>query len=180
MARSRITQQGIQITNDNGAILQSLVVGEQLRTSVELKFFTTLRGASIAARLIEADNSSLSYSGGVPDEYPNAVKAGATVKYLPWLYQTSSDSDSETLVDTDELTVVSLDSDYVTNQFQIIWDQDIAEGFDPQPRPDRPVYAFFALEVRDGGTGDKQQIYKPLRGLIELRYSVDTSPFDAI
>lgn len=40
-----------------------------------------------------------------------------------------------------------------------------------QPQPDKPTYGFIDIEIQDSGVGDAQQIWKPFRGLIEIRYS---------
>ena len=183
MARSRITQRGVDITRDNGAILQSLIAGEQIRTEVTLRFFTSLHGATIRARLKEADNTNLAdgslieYSNGVPSAYPNQVKAGGQERNLSICYQYGPGEDSDRVAVPDSNGFITIHypthPDYTNNKFQIIWDDQITTLFDPQPLPDRPVYAFFGLEVRDTGEGEKQQIYKPMRGLIELRYSVN-------
>ena len=78
---------------------------------------------------------------------------------------------------------ISLTGDFATNCFEIIWDDRISQqhtqgstniaAWSPAPEPNRPVYGFFGLEVRDSGSGETQQIWKPLRGLIEVRYSVN-------
>lgn len=180
MARSKITNRGVDLTKDNGAILQSLVAGEQLRSEITLKWITSLNGFSIAARFIEADNSDLDYSDGVPIEYPTAAKTGATVQFLPIRYISAKTQDS----DSDDVYTVSTSSaptvistTQTINSFEIVWEDTIVDDFAPRPLPDQPVYGYFSLEVRDTGTGATQQIYKPMRGLVEFRYSVDQSFF---
>jgi hypothetical protein len=40
-----------------------------------------------------------------------------------------------------------------------------------QPTPDKPVYGFIGVEIADAGVGAQQQIWKPVRGLVEILYS---------
>ena len=44
-------------------------------------------------------------------------------------------------------------------------------GWSPQPSPNKPVYGYIDLEIRDTGVGTRKQVWKPFRGLVEVRYS---------
>ena len=181
MARSQITRANLDQTSDTGTLLQSLIRGEQLQTNVALGWFTNINGVTLTPRLIEADMTNVSFSNGRAEPYPSTVRSGAQSMQLPICYQfRAASGPGGTVVDGDLRTesantpyTIALDTGFTSNSFTIIWDDAIGTGWQQAPRPDRPSYAFFELEVRDTGAGDKQQIYKPLRGLIEVRYSVN-------
>lgn len=63
MARSKITNQSIQLQNDNGAVLWSFIDGEQQEFPVTLKFLTNIDGYNFEAVLIEGLNTG---NGRVP------------------------------------------------------------------------------------------------------------------
>ena len=57
------------------------------------------------------------------------------------------------------------------NIFDIVVPHTLCDAWDIQPSPNKPVYGFIGLEVADTGSGSAQQIYKPFRGFVEVRYS---------
>ena len=59
-------------------------------------------------------------------------------------------------------TLDIIDSDATDNTF---------DNWTTQPRPEKPSYGWIGLEVRDVGVGNAQQIWKPMRGLVEVLYS---------
>ena len=87
---------------------------------------------------------------GVKDDdgYPMTPKSGGQVTSLPILDTTTTD-----------------------NTFKIVIPEDLASLWTTQPTPNTPSYGWVGLEVADNATGDSQQIWKPLRGLVEVLYS---------
>lgn len=157
MARSKISSASKSLANDDGTVLFPVVNGEQLRTEFTLDWLTSLNGFNVHARIIEAVNDG---AGTKPTE----VKVGGVRRTL-----TISNGYIRDVDDGD-------------NKFSVVIPWDIVSGFDPQPLPDRPVYAFIDIEVGEPGTGDitnpvgmpvapDKQVWKPVRGLVSIDYS---------
>ena len=177
MARSRITQQGVQLNNDNGSILFSVIDGEMTRYQINPQWITNLNGYTIDAKIVEAQNS-----GG---QVPTAVKDGGITTNIKIRYQTGGDASADPSTATyNDLTGTNGDSPVViatagnvgttttpVGTFELIMPADLIASWSPQPAPDSPVYGFFGLEISDSGEGASQQIWKPMRGLVEVLYS---------
>jgi len=142
MARSKISSRAIDLITDDGSVIASIVHGEQLRLNVTASWLTNLSGYVLTATVVEGDNQQ--DSGLVP----------ATARSTP--------------VVTD---LAIIDTTPTDNIFDIVIPQDLINSWDTYPAPDKPVYGFIDLEIADPGVGDAQQIWKPLRGLVEVRYS---------
>jgi len=144
MARSRINSRSKDLIKDNGSVLLSVVEGEQIHMDITLNWITNLAGYTLTAKIVEADME------GELDEdgYPKDVKAGGVVTTLNILDSTPTD-----------------------NTFKIVIPEDLVDSWTTQPSPMTPSYGWIGLEVRDGGTGSAQQIWKPFRGLVEVLFS---------
>jgi len=141
MARTKITSTSKDLISDDGNVLISLVKGEQVRTLITVGWVANLTGYTIVAKIVEAAN--------VGDEaVPFAEDATVTVTTLPIIDTTPSD-----------------------NQFEIVFPATLVDSWDIQPTPDKPVYGYIGLEISDTGVGNLQQVWKPMRGLVEVRYS---------
>ena len=143
MPRSNITSKSKDLITDDGAILASVVKGEQTRLNITVGWLTNLSGYTITAKVVEGNNTQ--GSGATP-----------------------TDADSSNPVIT---TLSIIDSNAADNQFDIVIPQDLIDNWDTYPIPDKPVYGFIGLEIKDTGVGTAQQIWKPMRGLVEVRYS---------
>jgi hypothetical protein len=122
MARSKITSASKDLIDDNGAVLISVIKGEQIHIELTLSWLTNLQGYTIIAKVQEGQNNSLG-------TIPTAIQPSGVVTTLPLLNPLTTDNKI------------------------------------------KPVYGFIDLEVADTGTGNNQQIWKPFRGLVEIRYS---------
>ena len=142
MPRSAITSTSKDLIYDDGAVLVSVIKGEQTRLDIVASWLTNLSGYTITAKIIEADN--VQGSGQVP----------ATAASSPVV-----------------TTLSIIDSNAADNQFDIVIPQDLIDNWDTYPVPDKPVYGFIGLEIADTGVGVNQQIWKPMRGVVEVRYS---------
>jgi hypothetical protein len=142
MPRSKITSGSKDLITDDGAVLVSVVEGEQTRLDMVVGWLTNLSGYTITAKVVEGNN--VQGSGNKPDE-PQI--SGAVI------------------------TLPIIDSDATDNQFDIVIPQDIISTWATTPEPDKPIYGFIGLEIADTGTGNAQQIWKPMRGLLEVCYS---------
>lgn len=143
MARSDITGKTIDVISDDGSLLISVAQGEQLRFPVTLGWLTDLTGYTLTVKVVEAANVA-----GDLTTAPNEEQAAGQVTTLPIIDATVSD-----------------------NQFEFVVTGDLADAWAVQPAPDDPVYGYFALSVADTGVGDAQQVFVPLRGLVEVRYN---------
>jgi len=142
MPRSKITSKSQDLITDDGSIIASIVHGEQTRINVTASWLTNLTGYTITAKVVEGDN--VQDSGAIP----STARDTPVVTSLPILDTTPTD-----------------------NIFDIVIPQDLINTWDTFPAPDKPIYGFIDLEIADTGTGNNQQIWKPMRGLIEVRYS---------
>jgi hypothetical protein len=141
MARSRITSASKDLISDNGAVLASIVDGEQIHLEVTLNWLTNLTSYQLKATAIEANNTG-------DGKIPTSVKVGGVITQLP-----------------------ILDAEPADNTFNIVFPEELITDWSVQPSPDKPVYGFIELEVRDPGLGDHKQIWKPIRGIVEVLYS---------
>lgn len=142
MPRSKITGQSKDLITDDGSIIASIVHGEQTRLHITAAWLTNLSGYTITAKVVEGDN--VQDSGVIP---PTA-RSTPVVTTLP-----------------------ILDTVVTDNEFDIVIPQDLIDNWDTFPAPDKPIYGFIDLEIADSGVGSAQQIWKPLRGIVQVRYS---------
>jgi hypothetical protein len=157
MARSKITGATKSLIDDDGAALISVARGEQPHIDIEISWLVNLTGYNVNARLVEGVNDQ---SGTKPTD----VKVGGQVRGL-----TQTNGYIRNVNDGD-------------NKFVMVIPWDIAANLSPQPTPENPVYMFIDLEVGEPGSGDATtpfgdastpdlQVWKPLRGLVEILYS---------
>lgn len=143
MPRSAIRNKATDVITDDGSVLVSVVKGEQLHLTFTLNWLSNLTGYTITAKVAEGANES-----GDLEDAPLQEDATLTVT-----------------------TLTILDDDVSDNVFKVVIPDDLVDAWDVQPTPDDPVYGFFALQVADTGVGDNQQIFVPVRGMIEVRYN---------
>jgi len=141
MARSKITSASKDLIKDNGAVLVSVIKGEQIHLELTLNWLVNLSGYTITAKVQEALNDG-------KGTYPEEIKTLGEVTELPLLNPITTD-----------------------NKVTLVLPKTLGQNWAPQPKPDKPVYGFIELKVEDTGTNNNQQIWKPFRGMVELRYS---------
>lgn len=139
--RSKITSQSQDVITDNGNALFSVVHGEQIQVEITLSWITNLSGATITPKIVEGENDGQGTK-------PTAAASNPQVT-----------------------TLSVIDDDVTDNKFKIVFPETLINSWGQSPRPGKPVYGFFGLEVADGGTGANQQRWKPLRGMVEVLYS---------
>lgn len=142
MARSKITSKSKDLISDDGAVLVSVVEGEQTRMNMSVGWIANLSGYTITAKVVEGEN--IQGTGLTP---PQPLSGGVVTA----------------------LTI--LDTDATDNLFDIVIPEDLIDNWATTPTVDRPIYGFIGLEIKDTGSGINQQIWKPLRGLVQVRYS---------
>ena len=139
--RARITSQSNDLISDDGTSLVSVVDGEQLHLQFTLNWLTDLVGVTVTAKVVEGDNS-------VPGVKPTSEAATPVITNL-----------------------AIIDDDVNDNKFIVVIPQNLVDTWAQSPSPGVPVWGFFGLEVADAGVGDAQQIWKPIRGMVEVLYS---------
>ena len=142
MARSKITSQTNDLITDDGSVIMSLVHGEQLNMGVTLGWLTDLTGFTLVAKVVEAENTQGS------DTLPTDVLAAGAV-----------------------ITLDIIDTTVTDNIISIVFPSTLIATWATTPEPDQPIYGYFELEVADAGVGNLQQVWKPVRGLVQVRYS---------
>jgi len=147
MPRSRINSRSNDLLKDDGAILLSIVKGEQVQFEVTLGWLTNLTGYTITPKIVEANVVGLD-TDSTTDDLPTSKQTGGQVK-----------------------TLTVIDSTVTDNKFKLVIPEDLVDLYVTQPTPEHPVYGFFGLEIRDNGVGNQQQVWKPMRGLVEILYS---------
>ena len=141
MARSKITSASQDLISDNGAVLTSVVDGEQIHLEVTLNWLTNLDSYERKVTVVEAYNQG-------DGKIPTVVRPGGVVTELVIIDDVTSD-----------------------NAFKVVIPEELISGWLVQPTPAYPVYGYIELEVRDPGIGEAKQIWKPIRGLVEVLYS---------
>ena len=147
IGRSKITTPSIEVNQDDGSLLLSLVHGEEINYDFIYSWLTSTdtTGVSSTMVIVEGNNT------GNPGTPPSVTLDGGKVISLPMAYQADTSPQSWR---------VKLPADLSSSATTALTD------WTTQPNPGRPVYAFFGVEVADGN-----QILKPVRGLIEIVYS---------
>jgi len=143
MARSKINSASKDLINDNGAVLISLVEGEQIHMDMTLNWLTSLQDYTVTVKVVEAD-----MTGVTAGNYPTVKRVGGQVTVL-----------------------TTIDATVTDNTFKIVIPENLIDLWATQPTPQSPTYGWIGVEVRDSGVGSAQQIWKPFRGLVEVLYS---------
>jgi len=141
MARSKITSSSQDLISDDGAVLVSVIQGEQIHLNLTLNWLTNISDYTLLCKVVEGNNDGLGNK-------PLQIASGPAITTLPILE--ASDED---------------------NQFKLVIPETLGDDWSVNPAPNSPVYGFIDLEIRDTGLGNEQQVWKPFRGLIEIRYS---------
>jgi len=141
MGRDRISSPSKDAIKKAGTVLVSVIHGEQIHLNLTASWMTTLTGATVTAKIVEGLNDG---EGTIPTAVANTPQVT-------------------------NLTII--DDDVSDNQFKILIPENLITNWDQAPLPDKPVYGFIGLEIQDANSGNNQQIWKPLRGLVEVLYS---------
>jgi hypothetical protein len=139
--RTRITAPTRDVLTDDGTALISLVKGEQIQIEFTAAWMTNLLGSTITAKVIEGDNSVLGTKPLVEATTPIIT------------------------------TLEVIDAIPTDNVFKLVFPETLTSTWSTAPLPNKPVYGFFGIEIADAGVGSAQQIWKPVRGLVEVLYS---------
>jgi len=148
MARQRINSKSKDLIADTGSVLISVIEGEQIHMDLTLGWLTNLTGYTLTAKIVEADSSALIHEDTDGLQLPTVKQAGGQVTTIPIIDEVTTD-----------------------NIIKLVLPENLVDSYVTQPLPHKPAYGWIGLEVRDGGIGSAQQIWKPFRGLVEILYS---------
>ncbi len=193
MARSRLTQATNDLFSDVGAVLLSLIKGEQLEYPVTLDILTDAsvkesNNYTYEAVVIEAKN--VVGQTDIPTEVmPSAVQTALTVR-LPiyvgeWNPATAYDKEEVIVysgtyykllsgtarISSTPPSVDSLWEETVLNKIYVQIPSTLASTWSVQPMVDKPVYGFIELRVTEPTDPVFQKTWKPIRGMVEILFS---------
>lgn len=193
MARSRLTNTTQDLIADGGAILWSMVKGEQLEFPVILNF---VEDASVKlqnnyvyeAVVVEANNVALQ-TDRPTSVRPNGVKTTLFVR-LPWylgLWSAGTAYNKEEVVQYSGKYYKLLAGTAVTsstppnvspvweetqlNKVYVQFPSSLATNWEVQAAVNSPVYGFFELRVTEPNDAVFTRTFKPVRGMVEILFS---------
>lgn len=196
MARSRINSTTNDLITDGGAVLWSLIKGEQLEFPITLNF---IEDASVKpnnnytyeAVVIEADNISGQLDRPTTAKV-NGVQTPLFVR-LPLLignWQAVEAYNKEEIVKYNNKyykliqgsarvssTTPDLDpfwEETVLNKIYVQFPASLASNWAVNPLVNSPVYGFFELRVTEPADPVFSRTFKPVRGMIEILFSPTT------
>ena len=143
MARSRIKNPTIQLNNDDGTQLISMIRGEQQIFPVTYKSFADISSWEVEAVCLHA----------IPTDETNPI---------PTL---EVDPDASMITLPTAITAG-------TNMFTLTVPETLGAELDEQPTVDQKRYYLFGVKVQDGSDATKTQVFKDVRGVIELLFTV--------
>jgi hypothetical protein len=187
MARSRIAAPTSDPISDNGAVLWSLVLGEQLEYPIDIDFIDDAEDYTITAYVIEAINVV------DQEEKPEKYKTGGIVTSLVVRVPVNQGTwDAATAYNADEIvqyegkwyvmlvgvavvdaTPPSESDNWEKTTPNRVWIQlpkELASDWEIQPDANYNTYGFFELLVREP-SGLFPKRWKPTRGMIEVCFS---------
>jgi hypothetical protein len=188
MSRSKLTNPSNDLVTDSGAVLWSIVRGEQLEYPVELDFLEDADDYTYEAVVIEADNlegqnvaPDLIRDGGIQDTLVTRVpnRAGTwgagnsynyddVVLYNAAYYRLLEGVGriNATLPDADPLW-----EEYNLNNIMVQFPSSLGGDYTDKATVGSPVYGFFELQVTAPTNPIYTQTFKPIRGMVELLFS---------
>lgn len=189
MARTDINKIVQDLQSDDGSVLWSLILGEQIEYPVTLDFVTNAYYYIYEAVLVEADN--IDGSEDIPDAVkPNGVRTNLNVRVPlergPW--------DANTVYNREQVVVYNsvyyklgnavnylsnitpdLDPFWEEHDPRIVYVQfpsTLAATWSNVPTVSKSVYGFFELRVTEPVGGSVfLRTWKPVRGVVEFSFS---------
>jgi len=193
MARSRLTNTTQDLVTDSGAVLWSLVKGEQLEFPITVNF---IEDASVKpidnyiyeAVVVEANNTPNQM------ERPNNVRVGGKkstlfvrLPYFIGQWNAGSAYSKEEVVAYGQkyykllfgiarINSTSPDTDPMweetkLNKIYVQFPADLIAQWSVQPAVDSPVYGFFELRITEPTDLVFTRTFKPVRGMLEVLFS---------
>jgi len=193
MARSRITDTRQDLITDGGAVLWSIIQGEQLEFPVVLNF---IEDASVKvsnnyiyeAVVVEAANVD-SQTGRPVTIQPNGEQTRLFVRLPIYIGQWQSSvayNKEEVVLFNDKYykllqgagrinsTTPDLDplwQETLLNRIYIQFPSSLSIDWNVSPQVNSPVYGFFELRVTEPADPIFSRTFKPIRGMVEVLFS---------
>jgi hypothetical protein len=193
MARSRLTDTTLDLVTDAGAVLWSVVKGEQLEFPVTLNFITDASVKSTGNYIYEAVVVEAKNIAGQTDRPTLVQPSGVTTRLfvrLPRFIGSWSASEAynkeevvlygglyfKLLNGTARVSAITpnLDPKWEVTTLNRIYIQipgTLGAGWAVQPLADSASYGFFELRVTEPTDAVYTHTYKPVRGMIEILFS---------
>lgn len=189
MARSNITGGSQDIVQDDGAVLISIVQGEQIEWQIDLNFIEIVTPSYIfEAVIIEGANDGAGSEpigaepAGIEDTLVTRIPtdngswgAGNTYAYGDYVFNVTDSLyyycfGNPTIGLSPELDLSNWEV-FERNRVFIQFGATLSTGYAVQPGVNNPVYGFFELRVTEPANPIYTRTWKPTRGLVEFRYS---------
>ena len=190
MARERINARSNDLISDSGAILWSIIKGEQLEFPVVVEFLsdTTQAGYEFEAVVVEALNVSA-------QEEPPVVKKPGGIQNTLTVRIPNFTGDWEAVTAYNMEDVVAYDDSYyklltgaayvnttnpkedpfweevTLNTIYVQFPSTLANDWEIAPIVDSPVYGFFELRITEPANPIYVKTWKPVRGMVEILFS---------
>lgn len=187
MARSSLVAPVVQLQNDSGAVLWSIIQGEQLEFAITLGFANDLTGYLFKAVVIEGLNTidgvapQAVQPAGIQTTLYSATpvnrgvwaagtgyNTGEIVNYSGIIYRLTAGVNRilATLPTADSMWVV-----YLNNVVYIRFPATLATTWARQPTPLANTYGFFELSIIEPVSTPYPKTFKPLRGMVDIMFS---------
>jgi len=203
MARSRITDTRQDLITDGGAVLWSIIQGEQLEFPVVLNF---IEDASVKpsnnyiyeAVVVEANNvtNQVERPTGVPIN-PSQTRLFVRLPIFLGTWQSASAYNKEEVVlyagkyyrllfGAGRISAIAPDLDplwdeTLLNRIYIQFPSNLsADWISASPLVNSPVYGFFELRVTEPSDPVFSRTFKPIRGMVEILFSPTASVDDEL
>lgn len=202
MARSRLTDPTLDLVTDAGAVLWSMVKGEQMEFPITLNFISdaTVKASGnyvYEAVVVEAKNIL-----GQADK-PTAIQPGGITTRLfvrlprlagVWAAATSYNKEEVVLynglyykltagIARTSAVTPDLDAKWevtVLNKIYVQFPNTLGTTWSVQPLPDSATYGFFELRVTEPVDAVFTRTFKPVRGMIEILFSPTDETSDTL
>jgi len=189
MARSQLTSTSQDLVSDSGAVLWSLIYGEQLEFPVTLSFIDDVtEGFTFDAVVVEAENVEGQTSAPRTVQPSGVVHAlGVRVPVFEGVWSAEGQYNTEDVVIHDGVAYKLLQGeDYIStvipsedpsweetslSRVYLQFQSDLGDDWAVKPKVGSPVYGFFELSVQEPVTAFFRKTWKPMRGLVQILFS---------
>jgi hypothetical protein len=193
MARSRLTDPTLDLVTDAGAVLWSMVKGEQLEFPITLNFISDASVKSTGNYQYEAVVVEAKNVVGQGDKPTLVQPSGVTTrlfvrlpKYIGvWAANQAYNKEEvilyngvyyKLLVGIGRTSAVTPDVDNkwevtTLNKIYVQFPNTLATGWAVQPLTDSATYGFFELRVTEPTDAVFTRTFKPVRGMVEILFS---------
>jgi len=191
MARSKILDITNDLQDDSGSVLWSFIQGEQNEFPITLNFLATAFGGYTYEAVVVEGYNIYGIDSMPTDVMPNGVEVSLIVR-VPvykgdWSSITEYSREDVVLYNNvyyklfsgvDRVSAITPDVDPLWEEHQpnvvyVQFPKELSTGpvWSVQPTPVSPVRGFFELRVTEPDGGVYTRTWKPLRGVVEIRFS---------